>query len=106
MISDHDPGGHRHGRVRDPCRGPHDPSALHAISSLHDSDRSEDDTNTPLRKAEAPSALPPIGSDAPAGPSTPRSRHTWGPEPARAARNAAAVARFRYIQKSGPKQGW
>ena len=106
MFSDRDPGGPRHGRVRDPCCDLHDPSGLHASSSLHDSDRSEDDTNTLLRRADVPNALPPIGSDAPAGPNTPRSRRSLGLEPARAARNAAAVARFRYTRKPVPKQGW
>src|SRR6202795_2014110 len=93
-------------RVPDPRRDSHDPSGLHASSSLHDSDRNEDGSNTPLRRADAPSALPPIGSDAPAGPNTPRSKRSPGPESAHAARNAAAAARFRYTRKSVPKQGW
>ena len=104
MINDHDRGDRR--PVRDLCRDPHDPSGLHAISSLHDSDRSEDDTNTPLRRAEAPSALPPTGSDAHPEPNTLRSRHSPGLESAHAARNATAVARFRCTPKSVPKQGW
>ena len=104
MINDHDRGDRR--RVRDLCRDPHDPSGLHASSSLRDSDRNEDGTNTLLRRADAPSALPPIGSDAHAEPNTPRSRRSLGREPAHAVHNAAAVARFRCRRKSVPKQGW
>jgi hypothetical protein len=93
-------------RVRDPRRDSHDPSGLHASSSLHDSDRNEDDSNTPLRMADGPNALPPTGSGAHSGPSTPRPKRSPGPESARAARNATAVARFRYTRKPVPKQGW
>ena len=103
MINDHDRGDRR--RVRDPCRDPHDPNGLHAISSLHDSDRNGDGTNTRPRKVDAPSARLPTGSDAHPGPNTPRSRRSPALEPAHAARNATAVARFRCTRKSVPKQG-
>ena len=80
MLPLNDRGGPRHGRVRDPGRGPHDPSGLHAISSLHDSDRSGDGTNTRPRRADVPNALPPTGSDAHPEPNTPRSRRSPGLE--------------------------
>src|ERR1700674_2401245 len=104
MITINDRGDLR--RVRDPCRDPHDPSGLRAISSLHDSDHSEDETNMPLRRADAPSAPPPTGSDAHSGPNTLRPRRSPGPESAHAARNATVVVAFRCTPRSVPKQGW
>ena len=93
-------------RVRDPRRDSHDPSGLHASSSLHDSDRNEDGSNTPLRRADGPNALPSTGSDAHPVPSTPRPKRSPDPESALAARTATAVVRFRCTRKSVPKQGW
>jgi hypothetical protein len=93
-------------RARDPCRGPHDPSGLHAVSSLHDSDRSEGETNMLLHRADAPNALPPTGSDAHPGPNTPQSKRSPGLESAHAARSATEVAGFRCTPQSVPKQGW
>src|SRR6202521_6214100 len=93
-------------RVRDLRRDSHDPSGLHASSSLHDSDRNEDDSNTPLRRADGPNALPPTGSGAHSGPNTLRPRHSLGPESAHAARNVTEVAGSRGTPPAVPKTGW
>jgi hypothetical protein len=77
-----------------------------AVSSLHDSDRSEDETNMLLRRADAPNALPPTGSDAHPGPNTPQSKRSPGLESAHAARSATVVVGFRCTPQSVPKQGW
>ena len=93
--------GHDRGRGRDS----HDPSALHATATLAGSDRSEDDSNMPLHRADGPTAQLPTDSDGHAGPSTRRPRHSPDLAPARAARTGTAVVRLRCTRQSVPQQG-
>ena len=92
------------GHDRGPGRDSHDPSALHASASLDGSDHSEDGSNTPLRRADDPSALPPTDSDGHAAPSTRRPRHSPDLAPAHAARTGRQVVRLRCTRQSVPQQ--
>jgi len=64
-----------------------------------------DETNMLLRRADAPNALPPTGSDAHPGPNTPPSKRSPGLESAHAARSAPEVVGFRCTPQSVPRQG-
>jgi hypothetical protein len=58
-----------------------------------------------LRRADAPNALPPTGSDAHPGPNTLQSKRSLGLESAHAARSATVVVGFRCTPQSVPKRG-